>query len=159
MGSHTEKATVLFCCVWEGFGRRLLSAAVELRCGPGEAILSRAKDEARAQERGLSSHGPLFGKGEKDYCRTHRDKKKKKESHQSRHGVWPGLREQRGWCCEEGTVACGVLACVYGGLAQAQTRGSGLDSHGLSGKDTVLCLSITFAPKRVVSSHVSTVPV
>lgn len=45
----------LQCCFVaheRGFGLRLLSAAVQLRCGPGEAILSRAKDEARAQERG-----------------------------------------------------------------------------------------------------------
>lgn len=34
------------------------------------------------------------------------------------------------------TVTCGVV-CACGGLTQAQTRGSVLDSHGLSGKDTV----------------------
>lgn len=32
---------------------------------------------------------------------------------------------------------CGGLVCVCGGHTQAQTRGSVLDSHGLSGKDTV----------------------
>lgn len=37
-------------------------------------------------------------------------------------------------------VAC---VCVYGGHTQAQTRGSVLDSHGLSGKDTVP-LSLSF---------------
>lgn len=48
-------------------------------------------------------------------------------------------------------VACDVLACVYGGLAQAQTRGSGLDSHGLSGKDTVLCLFLSHLLSNVWS--------
>lgn len=84
VGSHTEKATVLFCCVGEGFGPRLLSAAVEPHCGAGEAILSRwragAKHEAKPRERGLSSHGPLFWRGEKDYCRTHRVKNASKSA-------------------------------------------------------------------------------
>lgn len=64
------------------YERDLVSVSFQLQLnytGPGEAILSRAKDEARAQERGLSSHGPLFWKGEKDYCCTHRVKKKKEE--------------------------------------------------------------------------------
>lgn len=47
--------------------------------------------------------------------------------------------------------------CVRGGHTRAQTRGSVLDSRGLSGKDTVpLSLSVSFSVKRVVSSHVNT---
>ena len=116
VGSHTEKATVLFCCVWEGFGPRLLSAAVEPHCGAGEAILShwraRAKDEAKPREQALSSHGPTPFGGVKKIIVVHIEWK----THQSRRGVWPGLRERRvdvtrrGWTRTH--VAYSVCVCV-----------------------------------------------
>lgn len=64
------------------------------------------------------------------------------ETHQSRRGAWLGLRERRVAVAGErrgmNTVTWGA-ACGGGGggLTQAQTRGSVLDSHGPSGRNTV----------------------
>lgn len=87
-------------CCFVVYERDLVSISFQLRLNyavvPAKRFCLGQKMKQGLKSGGLSSHGPLFGKGEKDYCRTHRDKKKKKETHQSRHGVWPGLREQRG---------------------------------------------------------------
>lgn len=58
---------------------------------------------------GLSSRGPFFWKGEKDYCRTHgvKKKKKKKRKRKASKSARSVARIERA----EGLVACGALAC------------------------------------------------
>lgn len=98
------------------------------------SLESRGKRWSKALRAGPFFPWPTLLEGWKDYCRTHPVEKRIKVGRE----CGPDWES-------EGLMLCGGdehghmwrCMCVCGGLTQAQTRGSVLDSHGLSGKDTV----------------------
>lgn len=138
------------------------SAAVQTLGGAGGSHFCLAQEKQSPESHGpfLSPWPRLFWQGEKIIVVHIQWRNASKSA-----GSVARIEGAKGCCRREGmnTVTWGA-ACGGGGLTQAQTRGSVLDPHGPSGRNTVPLPSflrlfffyIAFALKCVVSSHVNT---